>query len=197
MYFRTVFSFKSFTPPWFSSQMDCRLQGQSVFHSPLIMEDACLPRKKHIRSRSSPTVRMLQGLIASFHSREPLFSRTVINHLMRECSAVISPPPLPLSAGTQFPAIHSVPKHGTLPEHSDNNKTSQPDNSAAANSANCDCRLTRSGQPGNGKVEHQHRTPRKAPSIVQGFNQQPRQHLMHPNRCLKNNQAPIQRHRHL
>lgn len=86
VYFRTSFSFKTFTPPWFPGKWVCRHKSKPLLHSPLVMEDTCLPRKAKLRRRGQHTVRKLKSVIAAFYKREASFGRDVIDYLMAHCS---------------------------------------------------------------------------------------------------------------
>lgn len=86
-YFRTSFSFIPFTPPWFCGRIMCRYKSKPVLQTELVMDDACIPRMKHFRTKTELVVRKLQGCIAAFYNKEPAFSRDVVDYLLEKCSA--------------------------------------------------------------------------------------------------------------
>lgn len=108
-HYKTVFSFTPFTPPWYVRNIDCRVSGTSVFVPPLQFDEPCIPRKRQFRSRSSPIVVKLQGLIAAFYQKEREFSVATIDYLVSKCTAQ-PPPGIEVRTPVSNPVLQSTSK---------------------------------------------------------------------------------------
>lgn len=84
--FKTVFSFKPFTPPWFVANMGCLVNNRSFFCPLLKFYDPPIAQKKQFRIRSYKIVGKLQSVIAAFYCKEPQFAASTIDYLMNKCN---------------------------------------------------------------------------------------------------------------
>lgn len=96
--FKWVFSFLPFNPPWFVVSIDCRFRGKSVYTKSLWFEDTGIPCMRLLRSRVTPKVVRLQGLIAAFYSMEPDLDVLSIDYFMTRAGCSSSKPPRLLSS---------------------------------------------------------------------------------------------------
>lgn len=84
-YFKSVFSFIPFTPPWFPHTLDCMVEGKSLFSTPLKFDEHCIPQMRCIRGNRSMVRAKLQGVIACFYNHEPAFAAETIDFLIDVC----------------------------------------------------------------------------------------------------------------
>lgn len=81
-----VFSFIPFPPPWFSGQLDFRIDGRQILPSPIVFEEACIPRKRQFRSRTTTVIVKLQGVISAFAKLEHEFALSALAYLVANFS---------------------------------------------------------------------------------------------------------------
>lgn len=77
---KEVFSFLPFTPPWFCANIDCRISRQSIYDPPLRFDETIIPKMREFRSRAAPSIFRLQGLVATYFTKEPAFAASTINY---------------------------------------------------------------------------------------------------------------------
>lgn len=64
---KIVFSFRPFTPPWFTGIIDCKIKDESIYDPPLRFNEPVLPTNREFRSRSTPSIFKLQGPLDAFY----------------------------------------------------------------------------------------------------------------------------------
>lgn len=139
--FSHYYCFDHYTPPWFSESIICQINGKPMFDSPLHFAGVTIPQKKQMRSKTTSSVAMIQGVIAAFYSREPAFAKATVDYFLSECSsrcAASATPPTPSPATASTPTAdsprtasrstgqHAAASSATHPTSQPSARTTQP-----------------------------------------------------------------------